>query len=106
MSSVQTLKELKVLQLYYNGQLKFMDAKEQEDFLRVTGEYGRSPEDRLGMSKGSTVAQLEAAAKEKVALWHGKASGFMLPGTYVEAASTLARSYEQMYYHLNALVEE
>ena len=106
MSSVQTLKELKVLQLYYNGQLKFTDDREQEDFLRVTGEYGRSPEDRLGMPKGSTVAQLEGAAREKVALWHGKASGFMLSGTYVEAASTLARSYEQMYYHLNALVEE
>ena len=95
-----------MLQLYYNGQLKFTDDREQEDFLRVTGEYGRSPEDRLGMPKGSTVALLEGAAREKVALWHGKASGFMLSGTYVEAASTLARSYEQMYYHLNALVEE
>ena len=106
MSSVQTLKELKVLQMYYNGQLRFMDEEERQDFLRVTGEYGRSPEIRLGMSQGSTVRQLEQAAKEKVALWHTKASGFMLPGTYVEAASILARSYEQMYYYLNALVEE
>lgn len=106
MSSVQTLKELKVLQMYYNGQLRFMDEEERQDFLRVTGEYGRSPEVRLGMAKGSTIKALEQTAKDKVALWHGKASGFMLPGTYVEAASILARSYEQMYYYLNALVEE
>ena len=106
MSSVQTLKELKALQMYYNGQLRFNDEEELQDFLRATGEYGRSPEIRLNMPEGSTVKQLEQAAKDKVALWHGKASGFMLPGTYVEAATIIARSYEQMYYYLNALVEE
>ncbi|MCO7137067.1 dynamin family protein [[Clostridium] leptum] len=106
MSSVQTLKELKILQMYYNGQIQFMDEEEKQDFLRVTGEYGRSAETRLGMPEGSSIAAMEQTAKEKAALWHGKSSGWMMPGSYVEAAATLARSYEQMYYHLNALNEE
>lgn len=107
MSSVQTLKELKALQMYYNGQLHFLGEDEEQDFLRITGEYGRMVEDRLGAPKGSSVAQLAALAQQKVGAWHGKAaSGWMMSGAYVEAASIVARSYEQMYYHLNALSEE
>ena len=106
MSSVQTLKELKILQMYYNGQVEFFSEEEKEDFLCVTGEYGRSAEARLGMKEGYTVRQLARRAREKVDFWHERASGFMLPGAYVEAAATLARSYEQMYLHLSALSEE
>lgn len=107
MSSVQTLKELKALQMYYNGQLRFLGDEEEQDFLRITGEYGRFAEDRLGAPKGSTVLELANLACKKVGLWHGKAaSGWMMSGAYVEAASIVARSYEQMYYHLNALSEE
>lgn len=107
MSAVQTLKELKALQMYYNGQLRFLNNGEKEDFLRITGEYGRSAESRLGAPEGSTVAQLAAMAQKKISLWHGKAaSGWMMSGAYVEAASIIARSYEQMYFYLNALSEE
>lgn len=107
MSSVQTLKELKGLQMYYNGQLQFLNEEEKQDFLRVTGEYGRSAEARLGVSGCCTVAELAAIAQKKVSIWHGKAaSGWMMPGAYVEAASIIARSYEQMYFYLNALSEE
>ena len=106
MSSVQTLKELKILQMYYNGQVEFFSEEEKEDFLCVTGEYGRSAEAGLGMKEGCTVRQLARRAREKVDFWHERASGFMLPGAYVEAAATLARSYEQMYLHLSALSEE
>lgn len=107
MSSVQTLKELKALQMYYNGQLHFLDEEERQDFLRITGEYGREAEIRLGAEKGSTVAELTHLAQKKVALWHGKAaSGWMMSGSYVEAASIAARSYEQMYFHLHSLSEE
>ena len=106
MSSVQVLKELKVLQMYYNNQLFFDTPEEVEDFLHVTGEYGRTAEARLGMPDGTTVAQLEQIAREKTALWHGKSSGWMLSGAYVEAAGILARSYEQMVYHLNALSQD
>lgn len=106
MTSVQTLKELKVLQMYYNGQLQFFDKEEEQDFLRITGEYGRSVEARLGITDCRTVVELADIARQKVAFWNEKANGFMLPGTYIDAASILARSYEQMFYHLNALSEE
>lgn len=105
MTSVQTLKELRALQMYYNGQV-VLSEDEKLDFLQVTGEYGRSAESRLGIQGSRTVAELAVLAQQKVARWHGKAGGFMLPRAYVEAASIVVRSYEQMYYHLKALSEE
>ena len=106
MGSVQTLNELKILQMYYNRQVSFLNEEEKEDFLRVTGEYGRSPEERLDMPGAYTVAELKERSFEKMLQWRGKAGGFMLPRTYVEAARIIARSYENMYYHLSALLEE
>ena len=106
MTSVQTLKELKALQMYYNGQLRFLDEEERQDFLRITGEYGRSAEERLGVEGSLPVSELTALVQKKISQWHGKSGNWMMPGSYVEAASILARSYEKMYYHLNALSEE
>lgn len=106
MTSIQVLKELKILQMYYNDQLSFESAEEIEDFLHITGEYGRTAEARLGMPEGTTVAQLEQVARQKTAFWHEKASGWMLSSTYAEAAGILARSYEHMVYHLNALSQD
>ena len=106
-SSVQNLKELKALQLYYGGQLQFTSPEEKQDFLRVTGEFGRSPEKRLGAEPKNSVAELARLALKKANEWHAKeAYGWMMPGTYVQTASIVARSYEQMYYHLSALLEE
>ncbi len=106
MTSVQTMKELKVLQMYYNGQLRFPSQEEQNDFLCVTGEYGRSAEARLGVQGPLSIGELARIARNKAALWHGRTSGWMLPGAYLEAAAILARSYEEMCFHLNALSEE
>ncbi|MGN1432436.1 MAG: dynamin family protein [Ruminococcus sp.] len=106
MSSHQTFNELKILQMYYNEQLSFENEEEKEDFLRITGEYGRSAEDRLGMEKGSTISQLKEKAKEKVDLWHLNSSRCMQSGNYVTAATIISRSYEMMYYHLLSLDEE
>lgn len=107
MASNQTMKELKALQMYYNGQLSFSDEEEMQDFLRITGEYGRSVEARLGVQNSLPVMELARQAQRKIALWHGRAAnGWMMSGAYVEAASIIARSYEQIYYHLSALSEE
>lgn len=106
MTSHQTLNELKILQMYYNEQLSFDNEQERHDFLRITGEFGRSAEDRLDMVKGSTISQLKECAKEKVELWHLKAGNWMRTNNYVTAATIIARSYEQMYYHLSSLDEE
>lgn len=106
MTGVQTLNELRILQYYYNGQLKFLDEDEFEDFMQVTGEYGREPEKRLGVSDTLPMHELMMIAKEKTEKWHEKSSAFMMQGTYVDAAATIARSYEYIYYYLNALCDE
>lgn len=106
MTNIQTLNELRILQYYYNGQLSFTDNDEREDFLQVTGEYGREPEKRLGISTSATMSELMNVAKKKAEKWHGKAGQFMMTNTYVDAATTIARSYEYMLYHLSALCDE
>lgn len=106
MASIQTLSELRILQYYYNGQLKFVDNDEFEDFMQVTGEYGREPEQRLGAESSVSMHGLMQIAKEKTEKWHEKASSFMMPNTYVDAAATIARSYEHIYYYLSALCDE
>ena len=106
MTGVQTLNELRILQYYYNGQLKFLDEDELEDFMQVTGEYGREPEKRLGVSSFVSIHELMVIAKEKTEKWHEKASAFMMQSTYVDAAATIARSYEYIYYYLSALCNE
>ena len=106
MTGIQTLNELRILQYYYNGQLKFVDKDEIEDFMQVTGEYGREPEKRLGVESAVSMNELMQIAREKTEKWHEKASSFMMPNTYVDAASTIARSYEHIHYYLSALCDE
>ena len=104
--SDQTLKELKVLQMYYNAQVRFTSEEEELDCLRITGEYGRSVEARLGVSGPRKVSELADFAREKALLWNSRAGGFLLSRDYIEAASIIARSYESIYFHLHALEEE
>ena len=106
MTTIQTLKELKALQMYYNGQVSFPNQEELRDFLCVTGEYGRSAEARLGVQGTLSISELTGIARKKAAFWHERTSGWMLPRAYIEAAAILARSYEEMSFHLNALSEE
>lgn len=105
-TSVQTLRELRVLQMYYNGELEEMSEEETEDMLRVTGEYGRLPEHRLGVPEGTKITDMAVVAMKKARLWNGKASDWMMSNEYMEASSIVNRSYEIMHYHLNALIEE
>ena len=94
------------LQMYYNGQVSFPNQEELRDFLCVTGEYGRSAEARLGVQGTLSISELTGIARKKAAFWHERTSGWMLPRAYIEAAAILARSYEEMSFHLNALSEE
>ena len=103
---IQTLNELRILQYYYNGQLAFLSEDEFEDFMRVTGEYGREPEKRLGIEGLTSVCDMKKVAEEKIVKWHKKASSFMMSNTYVDAATTIARSYEHIHYYLSALCDE
>ena len=103
---IQTLNELRILQYYYNGQLTFLSDDEIEDFMQVTGEYGREPEKRLGIDGLASVGDMKNVAEKKISKWHEKASYFMMSNTYVDAATTIARSYEHIYYYLSALCDE
>ena len=106
-SSVQSLKELKALQMYYNGHLENMDETEQDDLLRMSGEYGRLPEDRLNAPSGSSIAEMALLAQKKANQWNSKASdGWKVSSAYTETAAILSRSYSQMHYHLSSLIEE
>lgn len=106
-SSVQSLKELKALQMYYNGHLENLDETEQDDLLRMSGEYGRLPEDRLNAPSGSSIAEMALLAQTKANQWNSKASdGWKVSSAYTETAGILSRSYSQMHYHLSSLIEE
>lgn len=105
-TSLQTFKELKVLQMYYNNRVRFDQKEETEDFLRITGEYGKTVEEKLGMPFGSTVSELQNAVEKKVAQWHLYASDYMKDRNYIEAAKIISRSYEQILYHLRALNDD
>lgn len=105
MTNTQTLNELRILQYYYNGLLKLTD-DELNDFMHITGEYGREPEKRLDVDTGVSMHDMMNVAKSKITKWHTKASAFMMSAEYVDAANTIARSYEYVYYHISSLCEE
>ena len=106
-NSVQTIHELKALQMYYNGELDYLQPEEQQDLLHVTGEYGREPETRLNVPSAMTVSELAGIARQKALDWQSKQVFTLFnPSSYSEVCAILVRSYEHMYYHLNALIEE
>lgn len=107
---LQALRELNVLKLYYEslekkgsyqpGVLRF-DNQEVEDLMHITGEYGRTVEERLDLTPGSSFQEMEQRAKEKTMLWRAK--GGCGQAVYRMATATITHSYEIMHYHLNAL---
>ena len=104
--SIQSFRELHCLQMYYSGQLVFSTEEEKRDFLRITGEYGSAPEIRLGTKPQNSVSELADTALQKANLWHSRETfGWMISSEYVQTCGTLARSCEQIYYHLHALLD-
>ena len=106
MLSVQTFRELKALQLYYSNPAVLADEAEREDVLHITGEHGRSVEARLNISGCMTVEGLARTAQRKATEWRAKMSEFMRESDFLEIASIVSRSYEQIYYYLSVLEEE
>lgn len=107
-SSTLAFDESKLLQMYYNDKLVFHDETEKEDFLHLAGEYGYHVEARLGLEPEEirSVKELAKIARNKIYLWSDKANDMMADRFYIEAAEIMVRSYEQMLYHLNELLEE
>ncbi|MFI3206651.1 MAG: dynamin family protein [Clostridia bacterium] len=98
-------KELEVLQAYYNGEVDFTD-EEIQDFLSVTGEYGKLVEDRLQVKRNSKISEMRDIAKIKTDYWNDKQNGFFVEQIYKDMCRIISHSYEIIYYHLNALCEE
>ncbi len=105
-TSNQRMDELRIIQSYYDGRLVFNSADEKEDFLRITGEYGYSADKRLGIEGVYTLEDLRGRVSEKTAKWRIKAGEFMQTAAYRDAAEVIVRSYEMLYYHISALLEE
>lgn len=95
-----TFRELEVLQDYYKQKLDFDDI-EQKQLLEVTGEYGNSLGERLGLNVRATVPEMLHEANERVRYWKQRANDRM--GTdraTLAAARVLARCYENILYKL------
>lgn len=100
----QVFRELKVMQNYYNGLLKFKSDKEIEEFLQITGENGSNCEAKLGVPEGTPIRQLAKIARERIQYWNQRANDIPITRYYEEAAQVFSRSYGILHYHLLSLL--
>jgi hypothetical protein len=99
--------ELRALRDCYEGRLD-LDPEEIAQLLAVTGEYGSSCARRLGLdaevpADAPNIPRLLALAQERRNAWNLRATDDL--GTdraTLAAAAVIARSYEQVIYHLNS----
>jgi hypothetical protein len=87
--------ELEVLSAYYNDELE-LTAAEAEELLRVTGEYGVTPADRLGLPAEATAAELATAARRRVAAWSARILDPTIGRRTATAARRILRSYDRL----------
>ena len=88
--------ELEILRSYYAGKLDF-DETETQQLLQVTGEYGTTCGDRLGLGNNATIEKMLSVAQSKMNYWHQRANDIMgSDRATVAAARVLARAYEQI----------
>lgn len=101
----QVFKELKVLQNYYNNQLKLKNEQEVNQLLQITGEYGNNCEAKLGVNCDKSIKELSYIASERIQYWNARANEIPSTRYYEEAANVLSRSCGILQYHLKALLE-
>jgi GTPase SAR1 family protein len=106
-SKQYAFQELDVLRSYYEGKLN-IDAAETAQLLQITGEYGRSCGERLGMAAGenASVDKMIPIALERMNYWHARADDYMVSDrATINAASVLARAYERILYRVQKAKE-
>ncbi|MGF1676588.1 MAG: dynamin family protein [Rivularia sp. (in: cyanobacteria)] len=92
--------ELQVLRNYYDKKLDF-DNQELQHLLQVTGEFGTSCGERLGLDQSATINEMIPVAQEKMHYWQQRASdSWGSNRKSIAAASILARSYEIILYRI------
>lgn len=68
----QAFRELDLLKRHFNGELS-LNTEEKEELLRVTGEYGVSCRERLGLADtGSSVEEMRRAAEDRAVFWNSR----------------------------------
>lgn len=104
-SKEHAFQELDILRSYYEGKLTF-DMEEREQLLQITGEYGISCGERLGLGECATIDKMIPVALERMNYWHTKANDFMASDRPTIAAATiLVRSYERILSRLKKAKE-
>ncbi|WP_155748711.1 dynamin family protein [Scytonema sp. UIC 10036] len=104
-SQEHAFKELEVLRSYYEGKLEF-DTEEVKQLLQVTGEYGTSCGERLGLDDRATIAEMLTTAAERTSYWHQRADDFFGGDRQtLTAAKVLARSYDRILYRVQKAKE-
>jgi GTPase SAR1 family protein len=94
-------KELRVLRSYYEGKLNF-SSDEVKQLLQVTGEYGTSCGERLGLGERALASEMLPVAEERMRYWYLRANDFISADSVtIAAAEVVARSYERILYHVN-----
>ena len=97
--------ELEVLRSYYNRQLDF-DQQEQRQLLEVTGEFGTSCGDRLGLGERATVDEMLSVASERMRYWNQRANDFLgSDRATIAAAKVINRSYGRILYRVQKAKE-
>ena len=97
--------ELEVLRSYYDRQLDF-DQQEQRQLLEVTGEYGISCGERLGLGERAIVDEMLSVASERMLYWNQRANDYLgSDRATIAAAKVLARSYECILYRVQKAKE-
>jgi GTPase SAR1 family protein len=91
-------RELEVLRLYYDRKLDF-DAKEEAQLLQVTGEYGTSCWERLGLDESTKIENMLEEAAGRIVYWRERANDSVSTDrNTVFAAEVLARSFDRIVY--------
>jgi hypothetical protein len=97
--------ELRILRNFYEKKLNF-DAHEVKQLLEVTGEFGTSCSERLGLGEGATIEEMLSVAKERMHYWQERESDYLGSDRIsTNAAGVLARSYERILYRLQKAKE-
>ncbi|WP_433043232.1 dynamin family protein [Dactylosporangium sp. CS-033363] len=88
-------RELEVLRLYYDDALAFTP-DDAADLLRVTGEHGTAPADRLGLPSPAAPPELLAAARARLGEWAARDLDPLYEGRTRRAVQVVRRSYERL----------